>query len=923
MQTARGEAEKALKEVMELLKASKEANTSVQQKVFQKFEEFRTHSEFNQCLAYIFSNFQAVDTETRAQAGVILRRNLADSAVYSKMSNTVKAQVKDTILRSIGDENQRIRVTVGSILATIAKLEQCEGWQMWISMLGRNLDNPNILVQDGAMIVVQTLLEDCVVNLIELYPREMEGLMVKLLAKMKSSSERIRQSAVTSIGFLIHPKMTPGLKHQMEVFVENLIKLGRDECDKVLAVLCCAFTALLEAGVKALKVRFKDALEVLVGLSGHKNELVSYNACEFWATLLKPANQPRSDWFASEQGMMRQGALAKALAPHLKNLVPQLLKAMAYMEGELASMGDEKDAHVPDNAKDIAPRHARQSEIKFGFKASLKYSISTSDTCEWSLRKSSANSLDELSVLVGSELLPVLLPLINALLNHKEWIRRESAVLALGAVASGCKVGIQKHLGEIFHFLINLAKDDRALIRRITCWTLSRYSVFFLTDQTDKKFLRPLMTTLLERMVDSNKKVQKAACSSMAKLHDLASRPPNSSQKLSAFLDPIATQLAVCLAKYQQANLHTLYDCIAAVAKAQGARFCQAKYLEILVPKLLRNWSNMEAGNYGLFPLLECLSAISLAAGKLFLPYAKVIFPQCIRLIQQNLKSLNHQRRQSEHKFKRGDAHAASDFQKFEGAESIVCCVELAGCICRACGHLSTQLADPKAILETLFECMVDEDPTVRQSAMAWLGDITCVAPQFIAAYFPTIVRAVLKNLDPRFPSVCSNAAWAVGEAAVRLGPRSFGPFAEGIMGKLIPVVVNPKLDANLLHNTAITISRMGLVCPDDVCLHLEHFGKNWCQNLVGIDQQREAEMAYRGLCNVVSKRPHAMLASEVFMALCDTIASFSSPSPELHRIMKNLLHSFRAMLHNRWSELFGHCNPELRYHLACVYDLH
>eukprot|EP00954_Amorphochlora_amoebiformis_P019013 1329879-Amorphochlora_amoeboformis.AAC.1 len=28
---------------------------------------FRTHSEFNQCLAYIFSNFQAVDTETRAQ----------------------------------------------------------------------------------------------------------------------------------------------------------------------------------------------------------------------------------------------------------------------------------------------------------------------------------------------------------------------------------------------------------------------------------------------------------------------------------------------------------------------------------------------------------------------------------------------------------------------------------------------------------------------------------------------------------------------------------------------------------------------------------------------------------------------------------------------------------------------------------------
>eukprot|EP00469_Lotharella_globosa_P001062 CAMPEP_0167807826 /NCGR_PEP_ID=MMETSP0111_2-20121227/22794_1 /TAXON_ID=91324 /ORGANISM="Lotharella globosa, Strain CCCM811" /LENGTH=65 /DNA_ID=CAMNT_0007705823 /DNA_START=144 /DNA_END=337 /DNA_ORIENTATION=+ len=65
-------------------------------------------------------------------------------------------------------------------------------------------------------------------------------------------------------------------------------------------------------------------------------------------------------------------------------------------------------------------------------------------------------------------------------------------------------------------------------------------------------------------------------------------------------------------------------------------------------------------------------------------------------------------------------------------------------------------------------------------------------------------------------------------------------------MRKLIPVIVNPRLDPNLLHNVAITISRMGLVCPDDVCAHLEHFGKSWCQNLVGIDQPREAEMAYR-----------------------------------------------------------------------------
>mmetsp|Transcript_13965 Transcript_13965/g.21121 ORF Transcript_13965/g.21121 Transcript_13965/m.21121 type:complete len:923 (-) Transcript_13965:317-3085(-) len=920
MQSARGEAEKALKQVLEMLKASLQPDMEVQSKVYKKFESLRTHSEFNICLAYIFSNVKGVDLDTRTQAGLILKGNLAMPKVYAAMPEGVRRQIKETVLRSIGDSNMIVRKTVGSILSAIAGVEKCDGWGTWLVILSRNLDNPNALVQDGAICVVETLIEDSCETLAKRYPKEINIVISKLTTKMKSNIENIRRAAVCSIGHLVQKGLAPESKELMDSYVGNLLLLSSDMSTKVLTIVCCAFTALLESGSPAFKKKFQDGMKCMLKLATHENELVRYNACEFWSTLLHPENIERSDWLASEMGLMKQGSLAKALGPHMKMLVPTLLKAMAYTKNELAMMGDEKDSHVPDKSHEVKPRSSKVMERKFGSFAQARKAGNGGDDCEWSLRKSSAHSLDRLAQIMHSDLLPVLLPLINTLLKHNDWVRRESGVLALGAVASGCTQGINKHLGEIFVFLMNLSKDPRALIRRITCWTLSRYATNFIS--TDKKYMRPLLTSLLDRMVDGNKKVQLAACSAIMKLYDT----PSGTALAIEFLDPVLTKLAVCLTKYQQVNMSNLYDCIAVLAtKSSGKGISQPKYLEVLVPKMLQNWSKMEPGNYGLYALIECLSSIALASGKAFQPYAKVIFPQCIKLVQMNLRNLKYQRRTNESKVKEKEESKdeKSSAHKFEGVYSIICCVELAGSIYRGSGHLTSQLADPKAILQTLYDCMTDEDPRIRQCAMAWLGDITCVTPRFIGAYLPNFINTLIANLDAKHPNICFNAAWAVGEGAVRIGPRAFGPFVRGIMAKLIPIVTNSRSDGHLRHNVALTISRLGLVCPNEVSEHLQHFGPSWCQNLIGIEQQKQAELAYRGLCNIVSKRPHALTSKEAFATLCDTIASCGQPSEDLHRIMKNLLHSYKAMLRNRWPDLFGACNPELRYHLTMVYDLH
>ena len=101
----------------------------------------------------------------------------------------------------------------------------------------------------------------------------------------------------------------------------------------------------------------------------------------------------------------------------------------------------------------------------------------------------------------------------------QEWEVKESGILALGAIAEGCMTGMIQHLNELIPYLINCLSDKKALVRSITCWTLSRYS-HWVVGQPHDKYLKPLMSELLKRILDTNKRVQEAACSAFATLEE-------------------------------------------------------------------------------------------------------------------------------------------------------------------------------------------------------------------------------------------------------------------------------------------------------------------------------------------------------------------------------------------------------------------
>lgn len=76
---------------------------------------------------------------------------------------------------------------------------------------------------------------------------------------------------------------------------------------------------------------------------------------------------------------------------------------------------------------------------------------------------------------------------------------------------SGCMQGMVPYLPKLIPHLIQCLCDKKALVRSIACWTLSRYAHWVISQPPDS-YLKPLMTELLNRILDSNKRVQEAAC---------------------------------------------------------------------------------------------------------------------------------------------------------------------------------------------------------------------------------------------------------------------------------------------------------------------------------------------------------------------------------------------------------------------------
>lgn len=81
-------------------------------------------------------------------------------------------------------------------------------------------------------------------------------------------------------------------------------------------------------------------------------------------------------------------------------------------------------------------------------------------------------------------------------------------------------------------------------------------------------------------------------------------------------------------------------------------------------------------------------------------------------------------------------------------------------------------------------------------------------------------------------------------------------PYVQPMLERLFTLIVNPTIQRTLLENVAITIGRLGLVCPQIVSPHLPAFMDPWLRALMPIISNDEKASAFSGLCEMIKVNP-------------------------------------------------------------------
>merc|ERR1719376_1008721 len=475
----------------------------------------------------------------------------------------------------------------------------------------------------------------------------------------------------------------------------------------------------------------------------------------------------------------------------------------------------------------------------------------------------------------------------------------ESGILVLGAIAEGCMGGMLQHLPNIVPYLTEALNSPKALVRSITCWSLSRYAHWIVSQSQQNGhdlYLKPLMQGLLKRILDGNKKVQEAACSAFATLEEEACT------ELVPYLEFILQTLVFAFKKYQHKNLLILYDAIGTLADSVGVYLNKKEFIELLMPPLIAKWNQLRDEDKDLFPLLECLSSVATALQSGFLQYAQPVFQRCVNLVQNTLaQSMNYQK---------NPEHCDAPDKDF----MIVALDLLSGLAEGLEGHIEALVANSN-ILKLLFQCMQDPMPEVRQSSFALLGDLTKACFQHVRPFISDFMPILGANLNPEFISVCNNATWAIGEISIKMG-ADMQPFIGMVLTQLIDIINRSNTPKTLLENTAITIGRLGLVCPQDVAPLLQQFIRQWCTSLRNIRDNEEKDSAFRGVCLMIGVNPSGVVQDFIFF--CDAVASWMHPKPDLKEMFCKILHGFKTQVgEENWSKFSDQFPQPLRERLS------
>ena len=135
-------------------------------------------------------------------------------------------------------------------------------------------------------------------------------------------------------------------------------------------------------------------------------------------------------------------------------------------------------------------------------------------------------------------------------------------------------------------------------------------------------------------------------------------------------------------------------------------------------------------------------------------------------------------------------------------------------------------LVEEYNLISVLTGCMEDNDAYVRQAAFGVLGDLAQYCYIVVKPHIKTFVMLCVKYMNVeyalccllrcRYPSVCNNAIWSLGEMVLRAGTE-MALYAEAVLPLLISFNSQTRLPAGIKDNSTISICRYCLTVPQAI----------------------------------------------------------------------------------------------------------
>ncbi|KAI8373588.1 armadillo-type protein [Choanephora cucurbitarum] len=903
----------------DLLQLLREAiNPTDSQNVQERLEYFNKIPDYNNYLAYILTQMPQEDQYIRSVAGLTLKNNIR--SYFPTIQPQVLDYIKECCIQHIGDPG--VGKSISFVISSIVSRGSIQQWPQILQVLLEKLEDPNPVMVENAFSAFQKICEDSSRDLDSAINgvQPLEYMIPKFIAFFDHPDPKVRLSAISCTSQFINLRSEP-LMSRINDFLSSLFNRATDDNVDVRKVVCQSLVSLLETCPNVLLPHMPNLVEYMLFCTQSDDSDLALEACEFWLVFAE------------------QDELRDQLRPYLQKVVPVLLKGMVYSEIDLMTLGgDEDDAHIADDEQDIKPRFHRatvvenehtnkEEEASDKKKAAGLLDENESDGDdddddddydefeedefygEWNLRKCSAATLDVLCTSFETEVIHILIPLLKGELESNDWLHRECGILALGAAAEGGMQEIAPHLPELVPYLLNNLNDPKPLVRSITCWTLGRYCAWIVqsarqSHEARQHYFEPLVQILLQRILDNNKRVQEAACSSFSLLEEEAGAD------LVPYLQPILTTLCSAFAKYQHRNLLLLYDTVGTLADVVGEVLNNPQYIEVIMPPLINKWQEVSDDSTDLFPLLECLSSVTTALGKGFKPFAEPVYRRCVVLVCKTLEECR--------------LCTMNPSMEEPDKDFMIVALDLLSGIVQALNTDAEPLvaSTNPPVVQLLSLCIQDEVAEVRQSTYALLGDLAISCFEHIRAVVPQFMPLLLQQIDPQAEhlSVCNNATWAAGEIALKWG-NEITDYVDHLLQRLFPLMANPQIQRTLLENVAITIGRLGLVCPNKVAPHLELFIQPWLMALTPIRDNEEKSSAFSGLCEMIKVNPQG--AVKEFPAFCTAIVNYQNLPPALHESFANILMGYKNMFgESQWEQGFLSMPQEVsiplreRYHI-------